>query len=157
MKHCMFLKSLNWCCVERTCFRISYSGSSSSKVSKAVRSSFNSIQTFNWVHNLQTFSFHHGNTLLQKVLFSWSWPANTYRCKQRSNMDERVKYRWKSCSFSAQKKFFLPLHLGEECIFFITFLWKKIKKNFQCDNILWHWDYSLSKKQQNTLAWINMR
>jgi len=40
MKQSMFLNTLNWYCVKRTCFGISYSGSASSNASQAVRNSY---------------------------------------------------------------------------------------------------------------------
>jgi len=40
MKHSTFWNTLNWYCVECTCFRISYFGSASSNASKAVRCSY---------------------------------------------------------------------------------------------------------------------
>jgi len=48
MKHTTFLNTLNWYCVERMWFRISYSGSASSNESKAVRKSYTAthMQTY---------------------------------------------------------------------------------------------------------------
>jgi len=43
MKQSTFLNNLNWYCVERTYFSISYSGSVSSNASKAVRSLYTAM------------------------------------------------------------------------------------------------------------------
>jgi len=45
MKQFTFLNTLNWYCIERTCFGISYFGSANSNASKAVRSSYIATHT----------------------------------------------------------------------------------------------------------------
>jgi len=66
MKQFTFLNTLNRYCVERTCFKIFYSGSASSNVSKAVRNSnttmhmqscFVIIRFMARGHSLQSFCF----------------------------------------------------------------------------------------------------
>ena len=58
------------------------------------------------------------------------------------NVQDTLKYGWKSYSF------FTPLPGWKKLVFFIiACLWAKIIKIFQCENLLWHGGYLLTKDQ----------
>jgi len=67
--------------------------------------------------------------------------------RTQSNLDERAVV-----FFYPEKFFVTPSPGWKKLVFFIIFLWEKITKKFQRDNILWHGGYLLSKDQENMSA-----